>query len=197
MIQAIPNAIGALCLNQAGQDQLSCRPSIIPGIFAIFTSERHLKVLQDKENAVLIGTAMDELIRHHPTLKVSVFEALRTTLGKIEELGADWRVSQDVREWYQLVPVSSEAVEPATMYDEDMIMDDAGSEGATEAETSGSASATTAQSGVAPSLVVEDPPLRSHDNVIVSFIDVIGRVRFLFSYMFVILIFNNRMSVVT
>lgn len=176
MIQAIPNAIGALCLNQAGQDQLSCRPSIIPGIFAIFTSERHLKVLQDKENAVLIGTAMDELIRHHPALKGPVFEALRATLGKIEQLGADWKASRDVREWYQLVPVSSEAVEYVAD-DEDIIMD-ADSEGATEAETSGATSAAaTEQGGAAPSLVAEEPALRTHDNVIVSFIDVVGRVR--------------------
>jgi E3 ubiquitin-protein ligase HUWE1 len=66
VIQAIPNAIGALCLNEVGQAQLANHPSIIPSIISIFTSERHLKVLIDKENAVIIGTAVDELIRHHP-----------------------------------------------------------------------------------------------------------------------------------
>jgi E3 ubiquitin-protein ligase HUWE1 len=164
VIQAIPNAIGALCLNQAGQDQLSCRPSIIPAIFAMFTSERHLKVLQDKENAVLIGTAMDELIRHHPALKEPVFEALRATLGKIEDLGAMWEVPVDVREWYELVPISSEESE---CEDEDVVMDGADVDSATETLASG-----VPEQGQS---MGEEPAPRSHDNVIVSFIDVVGR----------------------
>jgi E3 ubiquitin-protein ligase HUWE1 len=150
-----------------------------------------LKVLQDKENAVLIGTAMDELIRHHPALKGPVFEALRATLGKIEELGADWKASRDVREWYQLVPVSSEVAE-SVVDEEDVIMDGADSDSTTEAETSGSADAdATEQGGAAPSLVVEEPPLRSHDSVIVSFIDVVGRVRFWLSFIFDVSISND------
>lgn len=49
VIQSFTNVIGALCLNQAGQEQLAARPSIIPSLFSIFTSESHLKVLQEKE----------------------------------------------------------------------------------------------------------------------------------------------------
>jgi len=100
----------------------------------MFTSERHLKVLQDKENAVLIGTAMDELIRDHPALKERVFKALRATLGKIEDLGAMWEVPVDVREWYELVPISSEESE---CEDEDVVMDGADVDGATETLASG------------------------------------------------------------
>ena len=87
VIQAIPNAIGALCLNQAGQDQLASRPTIIPGYFSIFTSERHLRVLQDKENAVIIGSAVDELVRHHPVLRPAVFDTVCITLSRIEDIG--------------------------------------------------------------------------------------------------------------
>ncbi|KAF5354527.1 hypothetical protein D9757_014017 [Collybiopsis confluens] len=54
VIQAIPNAIGVLCLNEVGQSQLAAHPSIIPAIFFIFTSDRHLKILLEKENAVLV-----------------------------------------------------------------------------------------------------------------------------------------------
>ncbi len=72
----MPNALGALCLNQAGQDQLASRPSIIPGLISILTSERHVKVLHEKENAAVVGSAIDELIRHHPSLKDNVFRAL-------------------------------------------------------------------------------------------------------------------------
>jgi hypothetical protein len=104
VIQAIPNALGALCLNQTGQDQLAARPSIIPGLLSIFTSERHLRVLQDKENAVLIGTSIDELIRHHPFLKTAVFEGVRSILGQIEDLGKAFVVPEDIRHFYQLIP---------------------------------------------------------------------------------------------
>ncbi|KAL5496010.1 TOM1_2 [Sanghuangporus vaninii] len=52
VIQSIPDALGALCLNQMGQDQLTSRPSITPALFSVFTSEAHLKVLLEKENAV-------------------------------------------------------------------------------------------------------------------------------------------------
>ena len=63
VLQAVANALGALCLNQAGQDQLNARPNTIPSLFTIFTSEEHQRVLQEKENAVLIGTSIEELIR--------------------------------------------------------------------------------------------------------------------------------------
>ncbi|KAJ7742399.1 hypothetical protein B0H14DRAFT_2637660 [Mycena olivaceomarginata] len=70
---------------------------------------RYLKVLLDKENVVLIGTTIDELVRHHPSLKAPVFDALKATLSKIEVLGlqvnvplgtipaSDWDL---IRLWY-------------------------------------------------------------------------------------------------
>ncbi|KAF8135467.1 hypothetical protein EV363DRAFT_1395968 [Boletus edulis] len=152
VIQAIPNAIGALCLNQAGQDQLSARPSIIPGIFSIFTSERHLKVLRDKENAVLIGTSIDELIRHHPSLKTPVFDAVKSVFSKIEDLGNTFVIPEDKKEWYGLLPVQPSEETGAAMQGIE-------SEGKDHDEASG-----------------EDPAtLRDHDNNVVMFIDVICR----------------------
>ncbi|KAJ7724960.1 hypothetical protein B0H14DRAFT_3621131 [Mycena olivaceomarginata] len=70
---------------------------------------RYLKVLLDKENAVLIGTTIDELVRDHPSLKAPVFDALKATLSEIEVLGlqvnvplgtipaSDWDL---IRLWY-------------------------------------------------------------------------------------------------
>ena len=83
----MPSAIGALCLNQAGLDQLTNRPTIITQMFSILTSDRHVKTLQDKENATYLGAAMDELIRHHPSLKEAVFSAIKGVLQRVEELG--------------------------------------------------------------------------------------------------------------
>lgn len=161
VIQAIPNAIGALCLNQVGQEQLTDRPSIIPGIFSIFTSERHLRILRDKENALLIGNAIDELVRHHPSLKTPMFEAVKSVLAKIEEMGNAFVVPEDKKEWYELLPV--QASQPCT----EVVMED-----------------TEPGPGPGPlpdSLLREDPlkddsAQREHDNNVVMFIDVICRV---------------------
>ncbi|KAK7472586.1 E3 ubiquitin-protein ligase tom1 [Stygiomarasmius scandens] len=162
VIQAIPNAIGALCLNETGQAQLTARPSIIPAIFAIFTSERHLKVLLEKENAVLIGTAIDELIRHHPMLKTPVFEAMKSTMTKIEELGNAFEPSEDSRQWYRLLSGTSSS-ETDSMEGVESTDVTSASIQVTEGEPS------TAMAGN------DEPSQKAHDNNIVSFIDVFGR----------------------
>ncbi|KAF9268895.1 hypothetical protein L218DRAFT_977318 [Marasmius fiardii PR-910] len=162
VIQAVPNAIGALCLNEVGQAQLSARPSIIPAIFSIFTSDRHLKILLEKENAVLIGTAIDELIRHHPTLKAPVFDALKSTMNKIEDLGNAYEPPEEIRHWYQLIPV------PETQ-DEDRLMEGIEASDGPEVPAFSGGDPVTGSSGK------EESSSKPHDNNIVSFIDIVGR----------------------
>ncbi|KAH9485384.1 E3 ubiquitin-protein ligase ptr1 [Psilocybe cubensis] len=173
VIQAIPNAIGALCLNDVGQALLSKRPSIIPGIFSIFTSEKHLKVLIDKENAVIIGTAVDELIRHHPSLKTPVFEALKSVLGRIEDFGMSYSPTPNIKQWYQLVPMA-----PTTSVDDDVTMqDDSLPEKLSGISPQKASEKTTekATSLVNDDEIEEDESLKNHDNIVVSYIDVVGR----------------------
>jgi E3 ubiquitin-protein ligase HUWE1 len=168
VLQAIPNALGALCLNDVGQTQLARRPSIIPGILSVFTSERHLKVLLDKENSVLLGTAIDELIRHHPSLRTPVFDALRATIAKIEELGIAYEVPEDSRHSYRLVP------SPIST-DGDVAME------GVESAASTSRSDVTLHVEDAQTDILEDDideaTNKNQGNHIVSFIDVLGRVR--------------------
>ena len=115
-------------------------------------------MLLDKENAVLIGTAIDELIRHHPSLKPAVFEAVRATLAKIEELGKAFVIPPSQQHWYNLVPV-----QPSP--DNDIAMESIEEVSQPVGETVG---------------VQDDDDEeiadRSHDNEIVSYIDIIGRV---------------------
>lgn len=167
VVQSIPNAMGALCLNQVGQDQLSSRPGIIPGFFSIFTSEKHQRMLQEKENAVIIGTAVEELVRHHPTLKNQVFEAIKHTMAKIEELGNAYQVPDENKHWYVLQPTKTSGAGVGTS-DIDIDMD-----ASTQAGSSGVAAS--AEPEATPHLF-EDSSFKSHDNVIVSFIDVLGKV---------------------
>jgi E3 ubiquitin-protein ligase HUWE1 len=153
-------------LNEIGQAQLTARPSIIPAIFSIFTSERHLKVLLEKENAVLIGTAIDELIRHHPMLKTPVFEAMKSTMTKIEELGNAFEPSEDSRQWYKLLST------PAAETESSM-------EGVEETEVVvGPATLSSETEPPMSSSGAEEFIQKPHDNNVVSFIDVFGRVRF-------------------
>lgn len=160
VLQSIPNALGALCLNETGQSQLSNRPSIIPAIFTIFTSERHLKVLIDKENAVIIGTAIDELVRHHPLLKAAVFASLKSTLGAIEEIGRNYQVPSELLHWYQLAPAVT------TTVDMDVKMEDSESIQPRAAE-------------VEAVDVGDEAASKPHDNTVVSFVDVLCRVCYL------------------
>ncbi|KAI0644511.1 hypothetical protein C8Q79DRAFT_912719 [Trametes meyenii] len=168
VIQSVPNAIGALCLNQVGQEQLTARPNIIPSIFSIFTSEEHQRVLQEKENAVLIGTSIEELIRHHPTLKDKVFVAVKATMAKIEELGKAYTPSNEYKHLYRLQATApAPFVTPAVEGESPMEVDagtPAGQAPRSEAQTPGEASAPR-----------DDIYGRSHDNVIISYIDVFGK----------------------
>ncbi|KAJ6625623.1 hypothetical protein B0H10DRAFT_1782772 [Mycena sp. CBHHK59/15] len=163
VIQAIPNAIGALCLNEAGTAQLASHPSIIPAIFSIFTSDRHLKVLLDKENAVLIGTTIDELIRHHPSLKGPVFEALKATLSKIEALGNAYVVPAEIQQWYKLARVTPAATGPEL----DVSMKDALGDMPSPVDA-------IPKDDLGPQ-GTEDAPSKAHDNNVVSFIDILLR----------------------
>ena len=102
VIRAVSNMIEALCLNQTGQNQLATYPSVIPALFATFTSESHLNILQDRENVASIGGSVDELIRHHPLLKNVVFKPLLSTLSKLEDLGNTCSMPGDIASWYTL-----------------------------------------------------------------------------------------------
>lgn len=77
--------MGALSLNQAGQNLLQARSNVINLVFRVFTSDVHIIALQEKSNANLIGGDVDELVRHHPWLKPSIFTAITSTLSQIEE----------------------------------------------------------------------------------------------------------------
>ena len=159
-----------MCLNEAGQAQLSKRPSIIPAILAIFTSERHLKVLIDKENAVIIGTAVDELIRHHPSLKSSVFDAIRSTLSNIEDLGMSFVCPTDVKQFYQLMPITGSAGD--LLLDDDITMQDDVRETIEAPEESAQEPLLEADEDTDE----DDIAAKNHDNTVVSFIDILGRV---------------------
>lgn len=68
----------------------------------ILTSERHLKVLQEKEVSHQMGNFCDELIRHHPSLKEPLLNAIIAVLKRLKELGS--KVPADEDSVYTILP---------------------------------------------------------------------------------------------
>src|SRR6185436_5647855 len=86
VIQHIPNAFGAICLNNQGLEIFK-EANPIDKFFSIFTSTEHLRALQDNDLASVLGPSIDELMRHHPSLKPSIMNSIQTMLHRILELG--------------------------------------------------------------------------------------------------------------
>ncbi|MBW0460652.1 hypothetical protein O181_000367 [Austropuccinia psidii MF-1] len=86
VIAAIPSALGALCLNEVGLKQLNERKAI-QAIFSVFTREKHARILRDRDHASVVGSTIDELIRHQPSLKKTVLESTMDFLNEIARLG--------------------------------------------------------------------------------------------------------------
>ncbi len=127
-------------------------------------------MLQEKENAVLIGTSLEELIRHHPSLKDKVFIAVKATMAKIEELGNSYTPPNDIKHLYRLQPTAPAPVVTST-----------GETGAPmEVDATTAASGAEAQAPAEPSLPPPTNDLynRPNDNIIISYIDVFGKVKY-------------------
>lgn len=130
---------------------------------------------------MVMGSAIDELIRHHPNLKTAVFDAVIATLARIEELGNAYVEPMGAETPYklQLVPRPVDDVP-----DEEMSQAVAMELGQPRPPTpiphpEVVQSADNAEHATADSEHVEylnkQPDV--FENVIVSYVDVIGRVR--------------------
>ncbi|OMJ11593.1 E3 ubiquitin-protein ligase TOM1-like [Smittium culicis] len=86
VIAAIPNGIGALCLNEAGVEMLN-NSKLLDNLFGVFTNADFLKVLTDSDVPGSLGIAMDEFMRHFPNLKPQVLDSILSSLKKLLELG--------------------------------------------------------------------------------------------------------------
>lgn len=115
----------------------------------------------------MVGAAIDELIRHHPFLKSPVYEAVKSTLGRIEDLGNAYVVPAELLQWYQLVPEQGSTGDAAMDVDVEV----------NAAPSSTEAISTSDETGSDPA-GDKDDSLKSHDNHIVSYIDVTCRVCF-------------------
>jgi hypothetical protein len=79
IIGVIPNAIGAICLNQAGIDFTLAHPTVIEKLVALSSSSDH---------AHHLGQSLDELVRHHPPIRPLVLAGLLSSLTAACQEGA-------------------------------------------------------------------------------------------------------------
>ena len=125
----------------------------IDKFFTIFTSIEHLRALQDGDVASVLGTNIDELMRHHPTLKPNIMNAIMAMLQQILELGQDG----------------------STVVDDNNILH----AGTNESDTQ-SNNREVASTDITMSDVDSAKPEEKKENTVVSFIEIAARVFILF-----------------
>ena len=93
VVSALPNAFGAICLNKTGLDAFT-ESNPINKFLEIFLNDNEIRLLLDSDVPNLVGSSLDELIRHHPSLKQSVFDGIHLIVGKLIEIGKQQSVTQ-------------------------------------------------------------------------------------------------------
>ena len=85
-IVQIPQAFGAMCLNNSGQE-LFLNSGVLDVFFEVFESAEHVKALAtDSNTAKLLGSTFDELVRHHPKLKHTITRGIVIMMARVSKL---------------------------------------------------------------------------------------------------------------
>lgn len=85
-IMIIPEAFGAICLNNAGM-KMFMESNALQSFFEIFESPAHVKVLEHDGNLTsTLGATFDELVRHHPPLKTAIMNATLDMVARVSYL---------------------------------------------------------------------------------------------------------------
>jgi len=102
-IQAVPTAFGAICLNENGLKQFQDSKAL-ESFFSIFESPEHIKGMDNDPSDIptVLGSAFDELVRHHPALKSRVLTDVGNMVQAVVKLCYK-RASEDgvgTKLWY-------------------------------------------------------------------------------------------------
>ena len=83
-VLAVPQAFGAICLNHSGM-QMFLESGALNSFFKLFESNDHIKSMAADRGDLprILGNSFDELVRHHPTLKMSVMIAIMTMIERL------------------------------------------------------------------------------------------------------------------
>ncbi|WFD24365.1 HECT-type E3 ubiquitin transferase [Malassezia equina] len=124
LLNALTTAIGALCLNETGLHHMTSQP-IVPRVLRVLTDARYHRVLLDRDNANVFGTAVDELVRHHPSLKEGVQKELVQLLDGLVASGHAFTLPTEpaARALYE-VPVGESTVAPQPISTAELVLDE-------------------------------------------------------------------------
>lgn len=97
VLGSLPNVFSALCLNARGLASfVKCKP--FERLFKVLLSPNYLPAMRRRrssdpmgDTASNLGNAMDELMRHQPSLKVDATAAIIKLLNELCQLGTDTR----------------------------------------------------------------------------------------------------------
>ncbi|RKP21053.1 hypothetical protein ROZALSC1DRAFT_11927, partial [Rozella allomycis CSF55] len=91
VLNSLPHAFSAICLNNNGLNMLIERKPM-KHFLKIFTRREYLNSLGERvDMPVILGNAIDELIRHQPSLKQGIFESILEMLDDIERANEELR----------------------------------------------------------------------------------------------------------
>lgn len=102
VISAVPNAVGAICLNQAGIDDTKRRGTVVTNLLETIIATDFESVYDSGKAAHALGSGVDELIRHHPPLRTIVLDGIFKILKQASENGDAFEPTSDIEGEYRL-----------------------------------------------------------------------------------------------
>ena len=82
-ISIVPQAFSAICLNNAGM-KMFLASRALETFFEIFESPEHVKCMEtNKDLPGNLGNTFDELVRHHPPLKIDIMNAILDMVARV------------------------------------------------------------------------------------------------------------------
>ena len=113
---AVSSAIGAACLNTAGLEYVGAHPDVLTNLVnaSISLNESGAEHIQH------MGAALDELSRHHPTLRPIVLEAVNKQLQQSIEAGKAFVPTEEEAANYSFENVDKNADSPKTVTNKPM-----------------------------------------------------------------------------
>lgn len=97
LIMALPNVLTALALTEAGAKAIA-EANPFPALMSIFVSPRYVMPNSRcllNEMAAIVGTGLDELMRHNPSLKQLCMKAVVQAMNRIVHVGRELMNEED------------------------------------------------------------------------------------------------------
>ena len=104
VIAVVPNAIGAICLNEAGINYLKSHAAIIHNMITAAIVASPSDSMEREPSHQALGKSLDELVRHHPGLRPIVLDAVTQALKSSMKKAEAFVPSEDEKEDYEPSP---------------------------------------------------------------------------------------------